>query len=44
MKTLISNENPLIMALKVFMDQKKNTPNYLDVDEGMPSDFIFLSL
>lgn len=39
MKTLILN--PLIMTLKVFMNQKKN---YLDVDKGMPSAFIFLSV
>lgn len=40
MKTLILN--PLIMTLKVFMDQNKT--NYLDVDEEMSSDFIFLSV
>lgn len=34
--------NPLIMTLKVYMDQNKT--NYLDVDEGMSSDFIFLSV
>lgn len=38
-KTLILN--PLIMTLEVFIKQKKT---HLDVDKGMPTDIIFLSV